>query len=315
MTDRAFQDQRGRREGTGWFYKRLSEIGFRRGVLQQKAMVMQKSTQNIPELLDGIYRRESRRVFATLIRLLGDFDLAEDAMQDAFKAALEHWGEGGVPANPVSWLVSAGRFRAIDRIRRQSRFDQLEEDEAGRIADEGDDPAFLTDRVISDDMLRLIFTCCNPAIPPEARTAMTLREVCGLTTEEIAHAFLITPSALAQRIVRAKSRIRDERIPFEVPPEHELPQRLEAVLQVIYLVFNEGYYASSGGSVTRADLSDEAIRLGRLLYGLLPDSEVSGILALPGGPGATPSGSGVHCSRRGHDHRCEGNGAGIQPSL
>ena len=241
---------------------------------------MQNSPEHISQLLDDIYRKESRAVFATLIRLLGDFDLAEDAMHDAFKAALEQWSEKGIPSNPGAWLVSTGRFKAIDRIRRQSKFDPLQAQQARQLESDDADPSGLVDKEIADDVLRLIFTCCHPALLPEARTAMTMREVCGLTTEEIASAFLVTPSTMAQRIVRAKAKIREAKIPFEVPPEHELPGRLGAVLLTIYLVFNEGYYASSGKSVTRVDLSGEAIRLGRLLHELLPEPEVTGLLGL-----------------------------------
>lgn len=241
---------------------------------------MQNSPDHISQLLNEIYRKESRRVFATLIRLLGDFDLAEDVMHEAFKAALEQWGEKGIPSNPRAWLVSTGRFKAIDRMRRQSKFDPLQVEQARRIEADIADPSTQVDKEIEDDVLRLVFTCCHPALSSEARVAMTLREVCDLTTEEIARAFLVKPPTLAQRIVRAKAKIREAKIPFQVPPEHELPDRLEPVLQVIYLVFNEGYYASSGESVTRVDLSSEAIRLGRLLRGLLHDSEVSGLLAL-----------------------------------
>ncbi len=241
---------------------------------------MQNSAEHIHQHLGEIYRKESRLVFATLIRLLGDFDLAEDAMQDAFKAALEQWREKGIPSNPRAWLVSTGRFKAIDRVRRQSKFDPLQVQHVRQLEADTADPSRQVDKEIEDDVLRLIFTCCHPALSLEARTAMTLREVCDLTTEEIASAFLVTPSTLAQRIVRAKAKIREAKIPFEVPPEHELPDRLGAVLQVIYLVFNEGYYASSGESVTRIDLSSEAIRLGRLLHDLLPDPEVTGLLGL-----------------------------------
>lgn len=241
---------------------------------------MQNSPDYIPQLLDEIYRKESRRVFATLIRLLGDFDLAEDAMHDAFKTALEQWGKKGIPSNPTAWLVSTGRFKAIDRMRRQSKFDPLQIERAQQMEADAADPSAQLDNEIEDDVLRLIFTCCHPSLSSDARAAMTLREVCDLSTEEIARAFLVTPPALAQRIVRAKAKIREAKIPFQVPPEHELPDRLETVLQVIYLVFNEGYYASSGESVTRVDLSNEAIRLGRLLSDLLPDPEVSGLLAL-----------------------------------
>jgi RNA polymerase sigma-70 factor (ECF subfamily) len=227
--------------------------------------------------IDQVYRSESRRVFATLVRLLGSFDVAEEALHDAFRAALEQWPREGVPANPRAWLVSTGRFKAIDAIRRQARFEALDEERAEAIAD--DAPAWDPDG-IEDDRLRLVFTCCHPALAPDAQVALTLREVCGLTTEAIAQAFLSTPSALAQRIVRAKARIRDARIPYEVPGPDELPQRLDSVLRVIYLVFNEGYSASSGASLTRVDLSSEAIRLGRLLIELLPEPEAIGLLAL-----------------------------------
>jgi RNA polymerase sigma-70 factor (ECF subfamily) len=227
--------------------------------------------------IDQVYRSESRRVFATLVRLLGSFDVAEEALHDAFRAALEQWPREGVPANPRAWLVSTGRFKAIDAIRRQARFEALDEERAEAIAD--DAPAWDPDG-IEDDRLRLVFTCCHPALAPDAQVALTLREVCGLTTEAIAQAFLSTPSALAQRIVRAKARIRDARIPYEVPGPDELPQRLDSVLRVIYLVFNEGYSASSGASLSRVDLSSEAIRLGRLLIEILPEPEAIGLLAL-----------------------------------
>jgi RNA polymerase sigma-70 factor (ECF subfamily) len=225
----------------------------------------------------AIYRAESRRVFATLVRLLGDFDLAEEGVHDAFRAALEQWPAEGLPANPRAWLVSAGRFKAIDAIRRRARFDALEEEHAETLAAEAPDRE--ADE-IEDDRLRLIFTCCHPALAADAQVALTLREVCGLTTEEIARAFLSSPPALAQRIVRAKAKIRDAGIPYEVPGPSELPERLDAVLRVVYLVFNEGYSPSSGASLTRADLSAEAIRLGRLLAELLPHPETLGVLAL-----------------------------------
>ena len=230
-----------------------------------------------PQFFDQLYRTESRRVFATLVRLLGDFDLAEEALSEAFRAALEQWPSEGVPDNPRAWLVSAGRFKAIDAVRRRARFDPLEEEHAETLATEA--PAREPDE-IEDDRLRLIFTCCHPALAPDAQVALTLREVCGLQTEEIARAFLTPAPTLAQRIVRAKSKIRDARIPYEVPGPKELAERLEAVLRVIYLVFNEGYSASSGGTVTRADLSSEAIRVGRLLIELRPEPEAIGLLAL-----------------------------------
>ena len=238
------------------------------------------SEQNIREQTAAIYRAESRRVFATLVRLLGDFDLAEEALHDAFRAALEQWPRDGVPANPRAWLVSAGRFKAIDGIRRNARFDALDDfaDEVENIADEATPPG--EGEVIEDDRLRLVFTCCHPTLAPEAQIALTLREVCGLATEEIAQAFLSPAPTLAQRIVRAKAKIRDARIPYQVPEANELSERLASVLRVIYLVFNEGYSPSAGPSVTRIDLSAEAIRLGRLLANLLPEPEVHGLLAL-----------------------------------
>ncbi len=234
----------------------------------------------VREVLDKVYTVESRRILATLIRLLGDFDRAEDALHDAFTSAAEQWPEEGIPANPRAWLVSAGRFKAIDGMRRRARFDASLDQVADQLEADTVDPAVQIDRSIEDDELRLIFTCCHPALSQEARIALTLREVCGLTTEEIAHAFLTTPPTLAQRIVRAKTKIRDARIPYRVPMQSELPERLDAVLHVVYLVFNEGYSASSGHSVTRSDLSGEAIRLGRLLMDLLPEPEVTGLLAL-----------------------------------
>ncbi len=234
----------------------------------------------IRQTIGDIYRTESRRVFATLIRLLGDFDLAEDALHEAFTAALKQWSRDGVPANPRTWLVSTGRFKAIDSTRRRARFDASLATLAAQVeADRADDEALDNDG-IEDDRLRLVFTCCHPALSPDARIALTLREVCGLTTEEIARAFLTTPATLAQRIVRAKAKIRDAGIPYQVPAPADLPDRLDAVLHVIYLVFNEGYAASSGGSLTRSDISGEAIRLARLLNELLPEPEVMGLLAL-----------------------------------
>ncbi len=232
------------------------------------------------ETTEAVYRAESRRVFATLVRLLGDFDLAEEALHDAFRAALEQWPVVGIPDNPRAWLVSTGRFKAIDGIRRRSRFDALDdhEDEVEAVADETPQP--WEDESIEDDRLRLIFTCCHPALAPDAQVALTLREVCGLTTEAIAQAFLSPAPTLAQRIVRAKAKIRDANIPYQVPTPDELPERLDSVLRVVYLVFNEGYSASSGASVTRIDLSGEAIRLGRLLVELLPEPEAIGLLAL-----------------------------------
>ena len=245
------------------------------------AFVMTEQTaEQVREKVDTVYRLESRRILATLIRLLGDFELAEDALHDAFRAALEQWPKEGLPANPRAWLVSAGRFKAIDAKRRLARFDTSQAAVAEQIEAQASDAGTFDDETIEDDRLRLIFTCCHPALLPEARVALTLRELCGLTTEEIGRAFLTVPSTLAQRIVRAKAKIRDARIPYQVPSPGELPDRLDTVLQVIYLVFNEGYSASSGDSLTRSDLSGEAIRLGRLLAELLPEPEVIGLLAL-----------------------------------
>ncbi len=240
---------------------------------------MADTLQPIYEQVDAIYRAQSRSVFATLIRLLGDFDLAEEAVQTAFAAAVEQWPREGMPANPRAWLVSTGRFKAIDTLRRRARLDSsivesVEELEATCAPIE-------TDQVdIEDDRLRLIFTCCHPALPPDAQVALTLREMCGLATEQIARAFLTSAPTIAQRIVRAKAKIRDARIPYEVPTRAELPNRLDVVLRVIYLVFNEGYTASCGTTLTRHDLSSEAIRLGRLFLELLPDPEAEGLLAL-----------------------------------
>jgi RNA polymerase sigma-70 factor, ECF subfamily len=234
---------------------------------------------HVPDAANTIYRAESRRVFATLVRLLGDFDLAEEALHDAFRAALEQWPRDGIPANPRAWLVSAGRFKAIDGIRRRSRFVSMEDvaEQVGAVIDEA---VPLDSETIEDDRLRLIFTCCHPSLAAEAQVALTLREVCGLTTEAIAQAFLSAAPTLAQRIVRAKAKIRDAGIPYQVPEPDELAARLDSVLRVIYLVFNEGYSASSGQSLTRVDLSGEAIRLGRLLVELLPEPEATGLLAL-----------------------------------
>jgi RNA polymerase sigma-70 factor (ECF subfamily) len=251
--------------------------------------------QPVPEELsttiETLYRAESGRVLATLVRLLGDLDVAEEAMHEAFAAALESWSESGVPENPRPWLISTARFKAIDGMRRRARFDEKQQElthyTEARLTEaqaRGGEVSFLAreinDEEIEDDRLRLIFTCCHPALPSEGQVALTLREICGLTTEEIARAFLVTPATLAQRIVRAKTKIREARIPYEVPGPQELPERLEAVLQVVYLVFNEGYSAAAGAEVTRAELTREAIRLGRLLAELQPEAEVIGLLAL-----------------------------------
>ncbi|WP_039915127.1 RNA polymerase sigma factor [Cellvibrio mixtus] len=235
---------------------------------------------SIEALINSIYRSESRRVLATLIRLLKDFDIAEEALQDAFTAALHQWPIEGVPQNPRAWLVSTGRFKAIDQIRKRARMNTSWEDIAEKLGEELFSDDDHVDTHIEDDQLRLIFTCCHPGLAPEAQMALTLREVCGLTTEAIASAFLTTPSTLAQRIVRAKNKIRDAKIPYEIPARNELPERLDAVLHVIYLVFNEGYSASSGAELIRQELAQEAIRLGRLLAHLLPEAEVFGLLAL-----------------------------------
>lgn len=227
--------------------------------------------------VDAVYRAEARRILATLIRLVGDFDLAEEALQEAFAAALTQWPAAGVPVQPRAWLVSAGRFKAVDALRRRARFDASLAECAARLSASTNS---VEDADVVDDRLRLVFTCCHPELGPEAQVALTLREVCGLTTEEIARAFLTTASAIAQRIVRAKSKIRDERIPYEVPSATELPPRLDSVLRVIYLVFNEGWSASSGPTPTRHELTTEAIRLGRLLVELLPEPEAEGLLSL-----------------------------------
>ncbi|MFJ4388066.1 RNA polymerase sigma factor [Pseudomonas soli] len=228
--------------------------------------------------VEAVYRRDSRRILATLIRLLGDFDLAEEAMHDAFFIAVQRWQRDGIPDNPRAWLVSVGRFKAIDALRRSARFDRSQGDLIMLLEREADDPGEQT--LLADDRLRLIFTCCHPALASDAQVPLTLREVCDLTTEQIARAFLQSPATIAQRIVRAKAKIRDAKIPYQVPELSELPERLESVLRVIYLVFNEGYSASAGEDVTTRELTDEAIRLGRLVAQLLPDAEVHGLLAL-----------------------------------
>lgn len=239
-----------------------------------------EAARKVHAAVGEFYRQESRRVLATLIRLLGDFELAEEALHDAFAAAMEQWPQEGLPDNPRAWLVSTGRFKAIDKIRRRARFDASLTEIADQLDATPSGESEQLDGIVEDDRLRLIFTCCHPALSPDAQVALTLRSVCDLTTEEIASAFLTQPPTLAQRIVRAKAKIRDAGIPYEVPGKEELPERLNAVLRVIYLIFNEGYSASSGGSVIRAELSEEAIRLGRLLVELLPDPEVGGLLAL-----------------------------------
>jgi RNA polymerase sigma-70 factor (ECF subfamily) len=240
--------------------------------------------EQLSQTIETLYRSESGRVLATLVRLLGDLDLAEEAMHEAFTAALEFWSQTGIPDKPRPWLISTARFKAIDVIRRRARFDRAQRDLIAhlesRVNDAPGGNAETGDAEIEDDRLRLIFTCCHPALPPEGQVALTLREVCGLTTEEIARAFLVTPATLAQRIVRAKAKIRETPIPYEVPTPQELPERLDAVLQVVYLVFNEGYSAAAGAEVTRAEITGEAIRLGRLLAGLQPEPEVIGLLAL-----------------------------------
>src|SRR5215469_2996069 len=239
----------------------------------------EESTQPIYELMDAIYRSESRRVFATLIRLLGDFDLAEEAVQTAFAAALDQWPREGVPANPGAWLVSTGKFKSIDALRQRARLNSSIMEAMGQL-EASPDPIETDQPEIEDNRLRLIFTCCHPALPPDAQVALTLREVCGLTTEEIARAFLTSAPTIAQRIVRAKAKIRDARIPYEVPAGAELPNRLDVVLRVVYLVFNEGYTTSYGTTLMRHDLASEAIRLARLFLELLPDPEAEGLLAL-----------------------------------
>jgi RNA polymerase sigma-70 factor (ECF subfamily) len=245
------------------------------------APVSEQAIDSTRRIVDAIYRDESSRVLATLIRLLGDFDLAEEALHDAFAAAVEQWPKEGVPGNPRAWLVSTGRFKAIDTLRRRSRFDSSQASLAEELEADDGDPAAWDEQSVEDDHLRLIFTCCHPALAPDVQVALTLRTVCGLTTEEIAHAFLTAVPTVAQRIVRAKAKIRDANIPYEVPPRTELPERVDSVLRVIYLVFNEGYSASAGESLTRRDLSREAIRLGRRLMDLLPEeTETMGLTAL-----------------------------------
>jgi RNA polymerase sigma-70 factor, ECF subfamily len=271
------------------FAKLIRGSRFAKVVFMSERVMSERSTDNIRELLDSLYRADSGRILATLIRLLGDFDLAEEAMHEAFAAALSLWPTSGVPGNPRPWLISTARFKAIDTLRRRARFDASQDElvrhlesqwsSAGR-SNNNNEEGSLADDSLEDDRLRLIFTCCHPSLAPEARVALTLREVCGLTTEEIAKAFLTTPRTLAQRIVRAKATIRDTPIRYEVPTPQELPERLGAVLHVVYLVFNEGYSAAAGAEVTRADLTGEAIRLGRLLTELQSEPEVIGLLSL-----------------------------------
>jgi len=267
------------------FAKLIPDRWFAKVMAMSERVMSESSTEPIRELLDSLYRVDSGRILATLIRLLGDFDLAEEAMHEAFAAALSLWPRSGVPGSPRPWLISTARFKAIDTLRRRARFDASQDELARHLeaqwssagsSKEEDSP----DAGLEDDRLRLIFTCCHPLLAPDARVALTLREVCGLTTEEIAKAFLTTPSTLAQRIVRARAKIRETPIPYEVPAPEELPERLAAVLQVIYLVFNEGYSAAAGAEVTRAELTGEAIRLGRLLMELRPEPEIMGLLAL-----------------------------------
>lgn len=245
-----------------------------------KSQSTNQSNIKLKAILDELYRDQSRRIYATLVRLLGDFDLAEEAMQESFAAAFTQWAKDGVPANPRTWLVSTARFKAIDTIRRRAKFDKTIEEHGEFLAPGFTELTDLDEESFKDDLLRLIFTCCHPALSDNAQIALTLRETCGLTTEEIASAFLCSPVTIAQRIVRAKAKIRDAKIPYEVPSKEDLPERLDSVLSVIYLVFNEGYSASSGEHATRADLSSKAIRLGEVLLDLLPDPEVLGLLAL-----------------------------------
>ncbi|MDQ3232015.1 MAG: RNA polymerase sigma factor [Pseudobdellovibrionaceae bacterium] len=235
---------------------------------------------NIRKSIEKIYRSDGRRVFASLVRILGDFDFAEEVLQDAFAAALEQWSRDGIPANPSAWLISAGKFKAIDAIRRRTRFQKAVPELLAGLENDVTLPVEWDEQTFKDDQLRLVFTCCHPALAPNTQVALTLREICGLTTEEIASAFLSTNATIAQRIVRGKAKIRDAKIPYQVPARADLAERLDSVLSVIYLVFNEGYSASSGQSLTRSDLSNEAIRLGRLVLELLPDPEVMGLLAL-----------------------------------